>query len=32
MTNADARALAIQMVLGSAELAKQTGKPPCGPP
>ncbi len=28
MTNADARALAIQMVLGSAELAKQTGKHP----
>lgn len=28
MTNADARALAIQMVLGSAELAKQTDKHP----
>ena len=28
MSNADARALAIQMVLGSAELAKQTGKHP----
>ena len=28
MTNADARALAIQMVIGSAELAKQTGKHP----
>ena len=28
MNNADARALAIQMVLGSAELAKRTGKHP----
>ena len=28
MSNADARALAIQMVLGSAELAKRTGKHP----
>ncbi len=28
MSNADARALAIQMVLGSAELARQTGKHP----
>ena len=28
MTNADARALAIQMVLGSAALAKETGKHP----